>query len=472
MKSLTHFVLATLLAASIAYGGGKADLHQKDGRLKGAFRAPVRAGWIFIHLEGSPMELGFQHGYLLAPEIKDAFKVIELEMTHDTKKDWAFFRKAAQQVLWPKIEQEYRDELEGIVRGLEARKVKMDIWDLVAMNASLELGPYYVPWYDKHNKIAGAIKPPLPERCSAFVATGSYTKDGKPVIAHNAWTGYLDGARWNIIFDIAPSTGHRMVMDGFPGYIHSADDFGINSGGMMITETTISQFNGFDPGGVPEFVRARKAMQYSGSIDEFARIMSEGNNGGYANNWLVADRKTGEIGSLELGLKNVTLRKSKDGYFSGSNYPVNAKLISEETDFEPSDLGVSASARRVRWDQVITANRGKIDAEMAKTFLADHYDSFEKKEQPNERTLCGHIELSPRGIKGWWGPYGTAGAAQNKVADANMAAAMKISAAMGHACGRNYKAKAHLAKHKEHNWQQALVKDLPSSPWTVFEAAK
>ena len=47
----------------------------------------------------------------------------------------------------------------------------------------------------------------------------------------------------------------------------------------------------WDPNGIPEFVRARKAMQYSSSIDDYVLIMKEGNNGGYANNWLVGDRK-------------------------------------------------------------------------------------------------------------------------------------------------------------------------------------
>ncbi len=61
--------------------------------------------------------------------------------------------------------------------------------------------------------------------------------------------------------------------------------------------------------------------------------MKEGNNGGYANNWLLADIKNNEIASLELGLKNVTLERKKDGYFVGSNFPVNEKLIREETEF-------------------------------------------------------------------------------------------------------------------------------------------
>src|SRR5205807_9595035 len=125
------------------------------------------------------------------------------------------------------------------------------------------------------------------------------------------------------------------IMDGMPGLIHSRDDFGINSAGLLITETTISSFTGFDPNGVPEFVRARKAMQYSASIDDYARIMKEGNNGGYANTWLIADRNTNEVASLELGLKNVTLLRTKDGFCVGSNFPNDPKLIKEETDFDP-----------------------------------------------------------------------------------------------------------------------------------------
>src|SRR5207247_2206370 len=84
----------------------------------------------------------------------------------------------------------------------------------------------------------------------------------------------------------------------------------VNSAGIMITETTITGFTSFDPAGTPEFYRARKALQYSNSIDDYARIMLDGNNGGYANDWLLNDNKTGEIAMFEPSLKRNRLRRA------------------------------------------------------------------------------------------------------------------------------------------------------------------
>lgn len=468
MRRTTWLSVVVLMGAAVAL---LPRVPQADDRLKQAFRREQN-GWIYVHLQGRPAEIGFQHGYLLAAEIEDAQRVIALLLERDTKKGWGFFRDAARDVLWPHVEAEYRQELQGISEGLNARGVKLDVWDVAALNAWLEFSPYYFKWWEKHHKISPATKVTAREHCSAFVATGSYTKDGRVVIGHNAWTGYMEGRRWNIIFDIVPAGGHRILMDGFPGLIHSADDFGINSAGIMITETTISQFSGYDPAGIPEFVRARKAMQYSSSIDDFARIMKEGNNGGYANNWLAADRKTNEIASLELGLKNVTLRRTKDGYFSGANFPVSEKLAREETDFPLNDPGLSPNARRVRWDQLMAENRGRIDAAAAQRFLSDHYDAFARKIEPNERTLCGHIDLSPRGVPPWQPPYAPAGAVQAKAADAAMAERMAFTASMGHSCGIHFKAAGHLRKHPQFDWQKPYLRDLDSHPWTEFAASR
>ncbi len=473
MRQKISILFVLLLAGFLLNAAAVEEQSQsaKDPRLQGAFRRPAKNGWIFVHLAGSPSQIGFQHGYLLAPEIEDTLKVETLELTHDNGKDWQFFRDAAKSMLWPHIEAEYREELQGIADGANAAGIKLDLWDVVAMNASLEWS-YYLKEEEKKLGTKPATAAAPGEHCSAFVATGSFTKDGKVVIAHNNWTPYLDGARWTIIFDVVPAKGFHFIMDGLPGLIHSADDFGINSAGIVITETTISQFFGYDPAAIPEFVRARKAMQYSGSIDDFARLMKEGNNGGYANTWLVADTKRNEIGSLELGLKNVTLQRTKDGYFVGSNFPINEKLAREETDFDVHDMSNSANARHVRWEQLMAENKGKIDLEAAEKFESDHYDSYAKKVDPNERTLCGHIDLSPRGSQPWQPPFGIAGTVQNKATTAAMAAKMQLVAAAGHACGIDFKAESHLKNHSEFAWEKDLLRDMDSGSWTEFEPAK
>ena len=433
-----------------------------DKRLSKAWRSPERAGWVRVHLEGTPSEIGYQHGYLLAEEIDDLRRVTELSLTHDTKRPYSFFRTAAETMLWPRIEPEYREELQAIAEGAAARGVKIDMLDVVVMNASIELG-YHTAVLDKEKKPAAPA-----ERCSAFVATGSYTRDGRIVIGHNNWSGYLEGGRWKVIFDIVPSRGHRIFMDGMPGWIHSGDDFGVNSAGIAITETTISRFTGFDPAGVPEFMRARKAMQYSASIDDFARLMKDGNNGGYANNWLVADTKTNEIADLELGLKNVNLWRTRDGYYVGTNYPVSEKLASEETQFDLKDMSLSANARRVRAVEMVEGAKGQIDAGFAKRYLSDHYDSYQKKTEANERSLCGHIDLSPRGLKPWQDEFGPAGTVQAKAADHRMVREMSFVASLGHPCGLGFRAAEHVKKHPAFEWQAALLRDLPSFPWTEF----
>jgi hypothetical protein len=464
---LAHMKIHSELALLLGFGlvvVASSCRKAPDPRLVGSWRGQERNGWIPVRLAGSPARIGFQHGYLLAPEISDALAVQRLMLPHDTKRSWIFLRAAAEKVLWPRVDAEYRQELQGIAEGLAARGVKADIWDVVTLNAFLELS-YYTKWLDNSKK------PAAPEKCSAFVATGSWTRDGKPVIAHNNWSGYLEGSRWNVIFDLRPDRGHRILMDGMPGLIHSGDDFGTNSAGIAITETTIGSFNGFDPTGVPEFVRARRAMQYSSSIDDFDRMMREGNNGGYANTWLVADVRRNEIARLELGLKNVTLERSKDGVFVGANFPINPKLITEETDFPANNPGGSSCARRTRWDQLSAEFRGRIDVEVAKRCLADHVDAYENKAgAPSERTLCGHVEVSPRGMKPWQDEFGPAGTVQAKAADSGMVERMELDAAMGHPCGLGFSAAEHLARHPEFAWQKPLLRDLPSRPWTRFAA--
>jgi hypothetical protein len=457
MRVVAVFPLALLATTSVV---------ASEDKVHPAYRFE-RDGWIFVHLEGSPEQLGYQHGYLLSAEIADLLRVTKPFLEKTTKRGWAFYRKASEEMLWPGIDPEYQREIDGIVEGVKAKGVSADRWDLVALNAIEELPYYYVPWLDK--KEGKAPTTHAPGNCSAFVATGSYTKDGRIVMGHNAWTNYIVGTRWNIIFDIAPARGHRILMDGLPGVITSDDDFAVNSRGLLVTETTISQFEGWDPKGKPEFARSRKAVQYGESIDDFVKIMLDGNNGGYANDWLLGDNKTGEIALFELGLKEHSVRRTKDGYFVGSNFPVDEKLIKAETKFDPSKKDSSPNARRTRWEQLMAEHKGRIDIDAAKRFETDVYDVIDKKSGADDRTLCGQVETVSRGIPEWdWAAYYPGGTVQAKVVDGAMAARMEFWGAIGHHNAPEFIAGDFLKARPEYEWMRGLLIDMKSRPWSRF----
>ncbi|MFZ1941181.1 MAG: C45 family peptidase, partial [Terracidiphilus sp.] len=394
----------------------------------------------------------------------------QVEAPHHAKRDWSFFRDTAQNILWPHIDAEYQEELKGIVEGLHARGSSLDLWDVVALNAYIEISDYYIPSLDaKQGKMAETV---APGKCSAFIATGSATKDGKIVIAHSNWTSYAEGERWTMVFDIVPASGQHILMDGLPGVITSQDDFGINAAGLMITETTLPKMKGFDVNGIPEFDRSRKAMQYATSIDEYAAIMRKGNNGGYANSWLIGDRKTGEIAYLELGLHRTPLTRKKDGYFVSSNFAADRDLIRDDTTgFDPDNKESSMNARHIRAEEFVKEHYGKLDTALAEAYLSDHYDTYEHRIDAGKRSLCGHEETSPVGEKVWDDPpFNPGGAVTGKVTDSVMAAKMSFIGRAGHPCGEDFKAAPFLIAHPEFAWQKPILHDMDAGPWTNFSA--
>jgi hypothetical protein len=458
-----------LLAAPIAPAAG---LTAEQQQWLAHAERHAKAGWIYLHLEGGPCQRGFQHGYLLAPEISQCLRVRRAVWLHETAMEWDWLLKEVARFMTPAIDPENREELLGIVEGLGAAGVSTTLDELTAYNAGLELGGYWWPEVRKKMDGAASVVAAAPQACSAFIATGRMTKDGGVVLGHNTMSSYVE-ANCNVIVDLLPARGHRILMQTVPGWIHSGTDFFITDAGLVGAETTIGGFGGFTEKGVPEFVRMRRAMQDAGGIDAWCDIMKHGNNGGYANAWLLGDVNTGEIARLELGLRHTGLERTRDGFFLGSNVAENLKILRLETNTRETDIRDSDVARRVRWKQLMAQHRGAIDVELAKAFEADHYDAYRGAEGPSARTLCGHFDLDAEANESWPGaPFAPTGTVDAKVVDTAMAKRMSFAARWGAACGRAFDAGQFLKAHPQFEWLDGLLQSRPSEPWVEFHAGE
>jgi Phospholipase B len=460
MEAMRRLLLCLLFALSAA--GLTPEQQQWISRAK---REP-RDGWIYLHVEGAPRERGFQHGYLLAKEIDDGLRMRRKEWEYFDAMEWSWLTSKTKTLVIPKVDPELLAEIDGIAEGMNAAGVAVTREDLVAYNDWFDLEG---SWFPTVKKDVGSRASSLPKQsCSAFIATGRMTSDGGIVLGHNTWFEF-PAATANVMLDMKPAKGHHFIMQIYPGWVHSGTDWFVTDAGLVGAETTIGNFAGFDVKGVPEFDRMRRATQYADTIDDWCAIMRKGNNGGYANAWLIGDVNTNEIARLELGLQHVAFERTKDGYFTGSNVAENQKILRFETDEQETDIRISGVARRVRWKQLMRENAGRIDVEKGKAFEADHYDAYLKKELAGARSLCGHFDEN-QGLHGTAPPYTPAGSFDAKVIDTKLAKRMAFAARWGRACGEPFDAKKFIDEHPQFDWMRDILPSRPSQPWTEIKA--
>src|SRR5437764_15210325 len=114
--TLTVIALAVLSVSAFRSAQWKPTISEDD-RMRGSYRFD-RNGWIYVHLEGSPEQIGYQHGKLLAKETEDLLRVINPFLHHETKLDWEFNRKDSQEIMRQRIVSVYQREIAGSAIGL------------------------------------------------------------------------------------------------------------------------------------------------------------------------------------------------------------------------------------------------------------------------------------------------------------------------------------------------------------------
>lgn len=441
--------------------------------MEGGYRASALGGWHRISICGTPYQLGFQHGYLLAPEIIAALESNKFWAHWLTAQPFDFFAEHALEIYVKEnlIAEDLLEELKGITAGIQAAGHEVEFSEIVAYNCFVEV--VFNAFGSLKKDIKHSPPPARPRQfvghcCSAFIATGGATAQGQIVMAHNTWDAYIQGQHFNCIVDMNPDRGHRMVMQASPGYIASMTDFVLTGSGLMVTETTIDGHSGFNIKKPPAACTARTACQYANSIDEWWSIMLEGNNAGYANSWLLGDRSSGEIARGEIGLDFYNLDRTSSGVFHGQNIPENLSIRNLETRDPDAWSDVSGSgARRVRWRKMLAPDSAPIDIENARCLISDHYDEFLKKEQASSRTICGHLDEDNGMHSTTPGhpPYYPWGTLDAKVADSISAENMYFEGRWGRACGEPFMAEEFLKNNPQYDWLEGKLMDRPAQNW-------
>ena len=452
----------------------------RETKIKNGIRYNMN-GWVYISVKGEPKERGYAYGKLIAEDMKEVKRILEYVIYNDYGVKWDFFIKATTKYFSPKIKDnfpEFYQEMEGFAEG-----ANMLVDEVIAWNNYFTLTEGW--WANmpeeeflkvngpNANKSKGASKEGggAQERCSAFIAVGDWTADGKIVCAHNNFSNFIDGQLAHFVVDINPTKGNRILMMGFPGWIWSGTDFFVTSAGILGTETTIGGFNVYE-NNIPISCRIRNAMQYGQTLDDYEKLLLEGNSGDYANSWLFGDTNKNEIMRIELGLRFHNTERTNNGYFIGFNAPYDPRIRNLEcsnTGFD--DIRRHQGARKVRLADLMDASKGKLNVSVAQKIIADHYDVYLNKENPCSRTCCSHYELDAREYMSDPSrpkPFQPRGALDGNVIDSTLAKNMSMSVRWGNSCGTPFDKNKFCDENRVWECLRPYLQDRPEQPWTTF----
>ena len=215
-----------------------------------AARLEVHEGLPVAYLEGTPYELGYQHGQLLRDTVQHAVAHIlgyfrgylKFPLIGGLAMNWWLDRPWKQAL--PFIPAEYLEELRGLAdaSGVPLR----ELWRLHA----------------------------IPDRtyaCSGLAVWGQATADGRLIHTRNLdWNIDAGIQRYAVVFIVNPKGKHAYVNLGWAGFIGVLT--GVNdqriSIGQVGAETTDLSYRG-----LPMTFVMRKVLQEAGDLDEAVRVI-------------------------------------------------------------------------------------------------------------------------------------------------------------------------------------------------------
>ena len=333
-------------------------------------------------MDGTPDEMGFQHGRLLAKQIRHIMKEGYLAKTLWQQNYTREYVMAQSARMEKHVPPEYIEEMKGIVKGLRAAGIEDVTYEDALLGAtSAEIQHY---------------GPDSPPGCSNFACWGKWTTDGRLLHGRNLDWNIRDGAQDDAAILVRrPVDGTPFMMVGWAGGIGSVS--GMNAEGITIGEMTSSSPDStFD--GMPLHVIMRRVIEKANNLEEAVNIIKKGPpTTGW--NFIIGDAQIPDARALEVDAKDCEVYAPMDpkenentGHWAiedavrRTNHPVGeaqlmklANVYGAQMEIEITELKMAIPLLKMqntwqRYDWLgkqIQARPGAVDIKEALQFLAN-----------------------------------------------------------------------------------------------------
>ncbi|NPV63125.1 MAG: hypothetical protein HPY61_10960 [Methanotrichaceae archaeon] len=412
----------------------------KDEILRGA-GLDNRNGIKVLHIKGSPYQMGYQHGFLLAEEIGLMINrtllataaYVAAQTGSDTKRAEELLR-AGQQEAEPHLPPELRQEMEGIADGAKGAGSDVTLSQVMLWNTNYDQWCIYChPQYrqrdgsDASNSAGSAMTIGPAGGCSSFCAWDDWAGgDGRLIFGKNEdnfnMPEQLD-SRLLVVADPSQGFGHAFMT--YPGMVGL--DGGLNESGMeMMTQLNSMQHESMKGCGIAVFTRL--LLTYAGSLDQAIQIFRL-HPGCAGIAYQLADAGARKAAVVETSSDRIAIRHPMPevkalwqtnhsncypgwmGY-SGYNMVADQAPVNELKDIstveawqnslkDPYNFYVQAPSRFERYRQLIHEHYGRITPETAMKILSDRYDPYTRQIRPPDfpswtnNILCTICALYP-----------------------------------------------------------------------------
>ncbi len=340
-----------------------------------------------LHLSGTPYEMGYQHGVLMADEITNgAVPVFADPVSHNAsfagKPAWlrklllTYLEFSVYGPIERNTPREYLEEIKGIADG-----AGLDFREVFIANFLSDLTMAMTPGVI--NKKAAELG--IGAECSAFVAAGDAVEGGALIFGRN--TDYSGQGRWGpyqTIFFYKPAGGLSYVNVGSAGLIKA--NSAMNEAGIVVSGHFMA-FEGAEPAGVSFTVLENEIMRKAHTLDEAIALLEDAHRGG-SFGLIIADGARKEAAVVESTPERLGVRRMENGTIVLTNFATTEELKPVDLLLRYNVLLRNVMGRYERLSRLIELHRGAITPALSATFMSDHVDVITGAERGTGITIC------------------------------------------------------------------------------------